>query len=205
MRRGRDFVPTARLRFPHHRDRLRRAGVVRFLLLGPTPAGGTGRRVRVGTRDGQQSRHGRGQRSRDDAIIRHAACYRSGDCSTPPARIRICTCIASHASFSPPPRAVDRLVSSPAWGGAYYALLHARVFDNLLWRRRATGSLERRWRPLPSVAASAAFAMVARQLGSRGRRRAARPSLCARAMRAAPLFGLLRGRTELATQLAYRD
>ena len=47
--------------------------------------------------------------------------------------------------------------------------------------------------------------MVARQLGSRGRRRAARPSLCARAMRAAPLSGLLRGRTELATQLAYRD
>ena len=58
----------------------------------------------------------------------------------------------------PPPRAVDRLISSPAWGGACYALLHARVFDNLLWRRRATGSLGRRWRPLPSVAASAAFA-----------------------------------------------
>ena len=37
-------------------------------------------------------------------------------------------------------------------------MLHARAFDNLLWRRRATGSLERRWRPLPSVAASAAFA-----------------------------------------------
>ena len=97
MCRGRDFVPTARLRFQHHSERLRRTGVMWFLLLGPTPAGGTGRRVRLGTRDGQQSRHCRGQRSRDDAIICHATRYRSGDCSAPPARIR-CTCIASRRS-----------------------------------------------------------------------------------------------------------
>ena len=66
------FRTDRRLRFQHHRDREQTRRSRRFLLLGPTPAGGTRRRIRVGARDRQQSRHDRGQRSHDDAIMRRS-------------------------------------------------------------------------------------------------------------------------------------